>query len=155
MTWISWHIQSCNSREQGDNCAVLVWYRLIKGWSGIFESTLSSSKFVFRISILNCDLTIFDIHLTFICISLQHIIYIPQPTWGNHPKVFTLAGLSVKTYRYYDPTTRGLNIQGTFYFDLQIWESLIVPFIAACSLELYCTFFFSCVQDLQMGLCFL
>ncbi|XP_057957379.1 aspartate aminotransferase, cytoplasmic-like [Malania oleifera] len=42
----------------------------------------------------------------------QHTIYIPQPTWGNHPKVFTLAGLSVKTYRYYDPATRGLDFQG-------------------------------------------
>ncbi|CAH8391432.1 unnamed protein product [Eruca vesicaria subsp. sativa] len=42
----------------------------------------------------------------------QKTIYIPQPTWGNHPKIFTLAGLSVKTYRYYDPSTRGLNFQG-------------------------------------------
>ncbi|ONK69048.1 uncharacterized protein A4U43_C05F18740 [Asparagus officinalis] len=42
----------------------------------------------------------------------ERTIYIPQPTWGNHPKVFTLAGLSVKTYRYYDPATRGLNFQG-------------------------------------------
>lgn len=44
---------------------------------------------------------------------LQRTIYIPQPTWGNHPKVFTLAGLSVKTFRYYDPVTRGLNFQGS------------------------------------------
>ncbi|EOY30757.1 Aspartate aminotransferase, cytoplasmic [Theobroma cacao] len=42
----------------------------------------------------------------------QRTIYIPQPTWGNHLKVFTMAGLSVKTYRYYDPTTRGLHFQG-------------------------------------------
>ncbi|ESQ41111.1 hypothetical protein EUTSA_v10013515mg [Eutrema salsugineum] len=42
----------------------------------------------------------------------QKTIYITQPTWGNHPKIFTLAGLSVKTYRYYDPSTRGLNFQG-------------------------------------------
>ncbi|XP_030452450.1 aspartate aminotransferase, cytoplasmic-like [Syzygium oleosum] len=42
----------------------------------------------------------------------QHTIYIPKPTWGNHPKVFTLAGLSVKYYRYYDPATRGLDFQG-------------------------------------------
>ncbi|XP_016479747.1 aspartate aminotransferase, cytoplasmic isoform X1 [Nicotiana tabacum] len=42
----------------------------------------------------------------------EHTIYIPQPTWGNHPKVFTLAGLSVKYYRYYDPATRGLDFQG-------------------------------------------
>lgn len=43
---------------------------------------------------------------------VQHTIYIPKPTWGNHPKVFTLAGLSVKYYRYYDPATRGLDFQG-------------------------------------------
>jgi len=42
----------------------------------------------------------------------QRTIYIPQPTWGNHAKLFPLAGLSVKTYRYYDPPTRGLNFQG-------------------------------------------
>ncbi|KAK6784307.1 hypothetical protein RDI58_017762 [Solanum bulbocastanum] len=44
----------------------------------------------------------------------EHSIYIPQPTWGNHPKIFTLAGLSVKYYRYYDPATRGLDFQGGF-----------------------------------------
>ncbi|KAG9447223.1 hypothetical protein H6P81_013351 [Aristolochia fimbriata] len=42
----------------------------------------------------------------------KHTIYIPQPTWGNHPEVFTLARLTVKYYRYYDPATRGLNFQG-------------------------------------------
>lgn len=47
---------------------------------------------------------------------VQRTIYIPQPTWGNHPKVFTLAGLSVKYYRYYDPATRGLDFQGELLF---------------------------------------
>ncbi|KAL2500853.1 Aspartate aminotransferase 3 [Forsythia ovata] len=42
----------------------------------------------------------------------ERTIYIPQPTWGNHPEVFTSAGLSVKTYRYYSPNTRGLDFQG-------------------------------------------
>ncbi|CAN6992379.1 unnamed protein product [Brassica oleracea var. botrytis] len=44
----------------------------------------------------------------------QRTIYITQPTWANHPKISTLeqAGLSVKTYHYYDPSTRGLNFQG-------------------------------------------
>ncbi|KAL1823879.1 hypothetical protein ACET3Z_010657 [Daucus carota] len=42
----------------------------------------------------------------------EHTVYIPQPTWGNHPKIFTLAGLSVKTYRYYNPETRGLDFKG-------------------------------------------
>ncbi|OEL22456.1 Aspartate aminotransferase, cytoplasmic [Dichanthelium oligosanthes] len=42
----------------------------------------------------------------------EHTIYIPQPTWGNHPKVFTLSGLTVRSYRYYDPATRGLDFKG-------------------------------------------
>jgi aspartate/tyrosine/aromatic aminotransferase len=42
----------------------------------------------------------------------QRTIYIPQPTWGNHPKVFTLSGLTVRSYRYYDPATRGLDFKG-------------------------------------------
>jgi aspartate aminotransferase len=46
----------------------------------------------------------------------QRTIYIPQPTWGNHPKVFTLSGLTVRSYRYYDPATRGLDFKGNFKF---------------------------------------
>jgi aspartate aminotransferase len=42
----------------------------------------------------------------------ERTIYIPVPTWGNHPKVFTLAGLTVRSYRYYDPATRGLDFNG-------------------------------------------
>lgn len=53
----------------------------------------------------------------------QHTIYIPQPTWGNHPKVFTLAGLSVKTYRYYNPATRGLDFAGTCCVDCDFRDS--------------------------------
>ncbi|XP_066587208.1 aspartate aminotransferase, mitochondrial [Prorops nasuta] len=39
-------------------------------------------------------------------------IYLPTPSWGNHKPLFTLAGLSIKSYRYYDPHTCGLNFQG-------------------------------------------
>ncbi|KAJ4972554.1 hypothetical protein NE237_005728 [Protea cynaroides] len=42
----------------------------------------------------------------------QRTKYIPQPTWGNHPKIIPIAGLPVKTYHHYDPSTRGLNFQG-------------------------------------------
>ena len=42
----------------------------------------------------------------------QRMIYIPVPTWGNHPNIFTFGGLSVKTYHYYDARTRGLDYQG-------------------------------------------
>ncbi|ERM98604.1 aspartate aminotransferase, cytoplasmic [Amborella trichopoda] len=59
-------------------------------------------------------------------------IYIPLPTWGNHPKVFTIAGLSVKTYRYYDPATRGLDFQGLLE-DLGLAPSGAVVLLHACA----------------------
>ncbi|PKI66033.1 aspartate aminotransferase, cytoplasmic [Punica granatum] len=62
----------------------------------------------------------------------QQIIYIPLPTWGNHPKVFTLAGLSVKTYRYYDPATRGLDFKGLME-DLGSAPSGAVVLLHACA----------------------
>ncbi|XP_031108850.1 aspartate aminotransferase, cytoplasmic-like [Ipomoea triloba] len=62
----------------------------------------------------------------------EHTIYIPLPTWGNHPKVFTLAGLSVKTYRYYDPETRGLNFQGMLD-DLSAAPTGAIVLLHACA----------------------
>lgn len=59
-------------------------------------------------------------------------IYIPLPTWGNHPKIFTLAGLSVKTYRYYDPATRGLNFNGLLE-DLNGARSGSIVLLHACA----------------------
>ncbi|KAK9699865.1 hypothetical protein RND81_08G200300 [Saponaria officinalis] len=62
----------------------------------------------------------------------EKTIYIPQPTWGNHPKIFTLSGLSVKTYRYYDPATRGLNFQGLLE-DLGSAPSGAIVLLHACA----------------------
>ncbi|KAK4797836.1 hypothetical protein SAY86_030162 [Trapa natans] len=62
----------------------------------------------------------------------QRIIYIPVPTWGNHPKVFTLAGLSVKSYRYYDPITRGLDFKGLVE-DLDSAPSGAIVLLHACA----------------------
>ncbi|WOG85669.1 hypothetical protein DCAR_0104860 [Daucus carota subsp. sativus] len=62
----------------------------------------------------------------------QRTVYITQPTWGNHPKVFALAGLSVKTYRYYDPATRGLNFQGLLE-DLGSAPSGAIVLLHACA----------------------
>ncbi|CAL0305658.1 unnamed protein product [Lupinus luteus] len=62
----------------------------------------------------------------------QRTIYIPQPTWGNHPKIFTLAGLSVKTYRYYAPRTKGLDFQGLLE-DLGSAPSGSVVLLHACA----------------------
>ncbi|KAL8107121.1 aspartate aminotransferase, cytoplasmic [Apium graveolens] len=62
----------------------------------------------------------------------QRTVYITQPTWGNHPKVFALAGLAVSTYRYYDPTTRGLNFQGLLE-DLGSAPSGAIVLLHACA----------------------
>ncbi|XP_060962694.1 aspartate aminotransferase, cytoplasmic isoform X3 [Cannabis sativa] len=39
-------------------------------------------------------------------------VYIPEPTYSNHPNFFSSVGLVVKTYRYYDLATHGLDLQG-------------------------------------------
>jgi len=39
-------------------------------------------------------------------------IYVPDPTWGNHHKIFAGCGLNVNTYRYYDRSTNRLNLEG-------------------------------------------
>ncbi|XP_010532471.1 PREDICTED: aspartate aminotransferase 3, chloroplastic [Tarenaya hassleriana] len=62
----------------------------------------------------------------------EKTIYIPVPTWGNHPKIFALAGLSVKTYRYYDPATRGLNFKGLLE-DLGSASSGAIVLLHACA----------------------
>ncbi|KAH7277281.1 hypothetical protein KP509_39G043800 [Ceratopteris richardii] len=62
----------------------------------------------------------------------QKVIYIPTPTWGNHPKVFTLGGLQVKSYRYYDPKTRGLDYEGLLD-DLRAAPSDAVVLLHACA----------------------
>lgn len=62
----------------------------------------------------------------------ERTVYIPQPTWGNHPKIFTLAGLSVKTYRYYNPETRGLDFEGMLE-DLGSAPSGAIVLLHACA----------------------
>lgn len=42
----------------------------------------------------------------------NRVIYLPNPTWGNHIPIFSQAGLSSKSYRYYDPKTSGLDFTG-------------------------------------------
>jgi len=39
-------------------------------------------------------------------------IFVPDPTWGNHHKIFAECGLEVHTYRYYDRSTNRLNLDG-------------------------------------------
>jgi len=39
-------------------------------------------------------------------------IWLPDPTWGNHLPIFKDAGFALKTYKYYDEKTCGLNFEG-------------------------------------------
>lgn len=39
-------------------------------------------------------------------------IYIPDPSWGNHRKIFEACGLKVETYRYYERSQNGLDFSG-------------------------------------------
>ena len=39
-------------------------------------------------------------------------IYISDPTWGNHLQIMEKAGLEVRRYRYFEPTTKGLDYDG-------------------------------------------
>lgn len=39
-------------------------------------------------------------------------LYMSDPTWGNHKAIFNDAGVSWKTYRYFDPKTVGLDLAG-------------------------------------------
>jgi aspartate aminotransferase/aromatic-amino-acid transaminase len=39
-------------------------------------------------------------------------LWLSDPTWANHPKVFESAGVKTRTYRYYNPETFGLDFDG-------------------------------------------
>lgn len=39
-------------------------------------------------------------------------VYIPNPTWGNHIKIFDEAGMDVRRYRYYNAATNRLDYDG-------------------------------------------
>ena len=39
-------------------------------------------------------------------------VWISEPSWENHRQLFEAAGFQVKSYRYYDPATKGLDFAG-------------------------------------------
>jgi hypothetical protein len=41
-----------------------------------------------------------------------HPIYVPDPTWSNHIKIFNQCGLNCRKYRYYDRSRNGLDLEG-------------------------------------------
>ncbi|KAJ8729207.1 hypothetical protein PYW08_000788 [Mythimna loreyi] len=39
-------------------------------------------------------------------------LWLPNPTWGNHPQICNMISLPHKKYRYYDPKTHGFDLNG-------------------------------------------
>jgi len=59
-------------------------------------------------------------------------IYLPNPTWGNHTPIMKDAGLDVRQYTYYDPSTCGLDFQGMLA-DIEAAPSQSVFLLHACA----------------------
>ncbi|CAL7947171.1 unnamed protein product [Xylocopa violacea] len=57
-------------------------------------------------------------------------VYFPTPTWGNHGNIFKLANIPIKSYRYYDPKTCGLDYDGVLEDLCKMPEKSIVLFHA-------------------------
>lgn len=55
----------------------------------------------------------------------NRVVYLPAPSWGNHTPIFKHSGLDVKSYRYYDPKTCGLDFQGAL-------EDISVSWLLGC-----------------------
>lgn len=60
------------------------------------------------------------------------VMYLPNPTWGNHIKIFANSGLTVKTYRYWKAETRGLDYEGMLA-DLRAAPRGAVVLLHACA----------------------
>lgn len=39
-------------------------------------------------------------------------VYIPKPTWSNHHNIWRDAGVGKEEFRYYKPSTKGLDFEG-------------------------------------------
>ena len=59
-------------------------------------------------------------------------IYVCQPTWGNHNKIFPSGGLNIQPYRYYSAQTKGLDFPGLLQ-DLGSAEPGAVVLLHACA----------------------
>lgn len=62
----------------------------------------------------------------------QRTVWLSNPTWANHPGIFKAAGLNLASYPYYDPETRGLNLEGMITVLEDIPDNDVVVFHACC-----------------------
>ncbi|XP_027869940.1 glutamic-oxaloacetic transaminase 2b, mitochondrial [Xiphophorus couchianus] len=61
-----------------------------------------------------------------------HDVYLPKPSWGNHTPIFRDAGMQLKAYRYYDPSTCGFDFKGALDDISKIPEKSIIV-LHACA----------------------
>ena len=59
-------------------------------------------------------------------------IWLSDPTWANHGKIFNSAGLETESYPYYDKETKLLNFDGMYKKLSSLSENDIVLFHACC-----------------------
>lgn len=59
-------------------------------------------------------------------------VLLPNPTWGNHFPIFQHSGLQTQTYRYFDPKTKGLDLDGMLE-DINNFEGKAVVLLHACA----------------------
>lgn len=59
-------------------------------------------------------------------------VFIPVPTWANHRAIFERAGLDVRSYRYYDPDSKGLDFDGLIA-DIRAAPSGSIVLFHACA----------------------
>ena len=59
-------------------------------------------------------------------------MYLPAPSWGNHANIFKDAGLEIKTYRYWNKQTNGLDLDGMLA-DLQAAPDGSAVLLHACA----------------------
>ncbi|CAG4943829.1 unnamed protein product [Colias eurytheme] len=59
-------------------------------------------------------------------------LWMPTPTWGNHPQICNTLNLTHKKYRYYDPKTNGFDLKGAIEDISKIPEGSII-LLHACA----------------------
>lgn len=59
-------------------------------------------------------------------------MYLPKPSWGNHTPIFKDAGMQLKGYRYYDPSTCGFDFTGALDDISKIPEQSVIM-LHACA----------------------
>ncbi|KAK1232668.1 aspartate transaminase aat1 [Marasmius sp. AFHP31] len=60
------------------------------------------------------------------------VVYLPNPSWGNHTPIFRDSGLEVRQYRYFDKKTVGLDFEG-LKADLQAAPEQSIVLLHACA----------------------